>query len=529
MTKPTVLIAEQLSPATIEALGSDFTVTTCDGANREDLLSSIAQADAILIRSATRLDAEAITAAPQLKVIARAGVGLDNVDIPAATRAGVMVVNAPTSNITSAAELTMAHLLAAARNFGAGHTTLKAGKWERSRLSGVELSEKTLGIIGLGRIGGLIAERAKAFGMRLIGYDPYISQSRAAHMGVEAMDLEQVLRQADFLTVHLPKTPETTGLIDAEALAKTKPGVRIVNVARGGIIDEAALAEALSTGRVAAAGIDVWAEEPPGDNPLLSCETANVTPHLGASTHEAQEKAGVAVAKSVRLALAGELVPDAVNVTGGAIHPDVRPGIELAERLGRLAAALITEPVAHYAFEAKGEIADKDVSVLQLSGLKGMFRDMVSTPVSYVNAPLMAEERGIDVELFTDEQSESFRNETSVVLTTTAGTKVSVSGTVMGPKHMQKLTAIDGFELEMQLTDYLLVFRYEDRPGVIGQLGQALGQNQVNIAAMQVARADSGEALSVMAVDSPVTPEVVADVAQMINASQFSMVSLAEG
>ncbi|WP_349827508.1 phosphoglycerate dehydrogenase [Brevibacterium litoralis] len=529
MSKPVVLIAENLSPATIEALGPDFETRSCNGADRAELLSAIADVDAILIRSATQVDAEAIEAAKKLKIVARAGVGLDNVDVNAATKAGVMVVNAPTSNVISAAELTMAHILGSARNYGEGNATLKAGEWKRSKLSGVELYEKTLGIIGLGRIGGLVAERAKAFGMRLVGYDPYISQTRAAQMGVEVMSLDELYAQADFITVHMPKTPETLGMLGAEAFTKVKKGVRIINVARGGIVDEDALAKAIEDGVVGGAGIDVWSQEPPEHGPLMDMPTVNVTPHLGASTAEAQEKAGVAVAKSVRLALAGDLVPDAVNVSGGAIHEDVRPGIPLAERLGRAATALAGEPITHMRFEVRGEIADLDVSVLQLSALKGLFKDVVSTPVSYVNAPILAEERGVTTELVTDRYLESFRNQTSVVVTTASGKQVRVSGTVTGPKLVQKLTEVDGYELEIELTDHLIVFEYQDRAGIIGQLGQALGRNDINIAGMQVSRkSDEGAALSVMAVDSEVTDEVLNTLAGAVDATRFSAVNLAE-
>jgi len=527
--KPVVLIAEELSPATIEALGGDFEIRHTEGADRSQLLPAIADADAILVRSATQVDAEAINAAKKLKVIARAGVGLDNVDVPAATSAGVMVVNAPTSNIISAAELTMAHILGSARYFGAGNTSLKAGEWNRKKYTGVELYEKTLGIVGLGRIGGLVAERAKAFGMRLVGYDPYITQARAAQMGVEVLDLPGLLAVSDFVTVHMPKTPETVGMISTEELKAAKPGARFINVARGGIIDEAALAEAVANGEVGGAGIDVWNVEPPEHSALMDLDAVNVTPHLGASTHEAQEKAGVAVAKSVRKALAGELVPDAVNVAGGAIHEDVRPGIPLAERLGRVVNALADSSVTHFKVEVNGEIADKDVSVLKLSALKGLFKDVVSDQVSYVNAPLLAEERGIGVELVTDPYCESFRNITRLTATTSTGQRISVSGTVTGPKLVQKLTEVDGYSLEIELTDNLLIFRYEDRPGIIGQLGLALGANNVNIAGMQVSPAStSNEALSVLAVDSVVSDEVVKAVAGAVNASAFTGVSLQE-
>ncbi|MGO1439467.1 MAG: phosphoglycerate dehydrogenase [Brevibacterium yomogidense] len=528
MPKPVVLLAENLSPATVEALGPDFDVRQADGTDRPALLTALAEADAVLVRSATHMDAEAIAAAPRLKVIARAGVGLDNVDVPAATTAGVMVVNAPTSNIISAAELTMTHLLASARFFGAGHASLKEGRWERKRLTGVELYDKTLGIIGLGRIGGLVAERAKSFGMNLIGYDPYISASRAAQMGVKVMELDELVEQADFLTVHMPKTPETVGMIGREQLAKAKQGVRIVNVARGGIVDEEALAEAVASGRVGGAGIDVWSQEPPEHSELMELDAVNVTPHLGASTDEAQEKAGVAVAKSVRLALAGELVPDAVNVAGGKIDEDVRPGIPLTERLGRIIAAL-TDTVTHFKLEVKGEIASKDVGALKLAALKGLFKDRVDVPVSYVNAPVLADERGVDVAVETSDVADGFRNVITLVATTSAGAQVSVSGTLTGPKQVQKLVEVNGFELEISLTDHLLIFEYVDRPGVIGVFGQALGRNNVNIAGMQVSRAgEGGRALSVLAVDTAVTTEIVQTVAAAADAEHAAAVNLTE-
>src|SRR4051794_30848816 len=337
VTRPVVLIAEELSPATVEALGPDFEIRHTNGADRAELIPAIADVDAILIRSATKVDAEALAAAKRLKVVARAGVGLDNVDVKAATQSGVMVVNAPTSNITSAAELAIALLLASARNVSQAHAALKEGQWKRSKYSGVEVLEKTVGVVGLGRIGVLVAQRLLAFGTKVIAYDPYVSSARAGQLGVRLVSLDELLAESDFITVHLPKTPDTIGLIGEEALRKVKPTVRIVNAARGGIVDEHALYVALKEGRVAGAGLDVYASEPCTDSPLFEFESVVVTPHLGASTDEAQEKAGIAVARSVRLALAGELVPDAVNVQGGSIAEAVRPGIALAENLGRVA------------------------------------------------------------------------------------------------------------------------------------------------------------------------------------------------
>ncbi len=384
------------------------------------------------MRSATKVDAEALAAATRLKVVARAGVGLDNVDVRAATQSGVMVVNAPTSNIVSAAELAVALMLAAARHVSPAHAALKNGEWKRSRYTGIELYEKTVGIVGLGRIGVLVAQRLSAFGMSVIAYDPYVQAGRAAQMGVRLVDLDTLLAEADFMSVHLPKTPETAGLIGAEQLAKAKPSLVLVNAARGGIVDEQALYDALKTGRIAAAGLDVFAKEPCTDSPLFELENVVATPHLGASTDEAQEKAGLAVARSVRLALAGELVPDAVNVQGGVIAEEVRPGIPLTERLGRVFTALAGEVAQQIDVEVRGEITEFDVKVLELAALKGVFHDIVEDQVSYVNAPLLAAERGTAVRLVTDPESPDHRNLITIRGTLADGSQVSVSGTLVG-------------------------------------------------------------------------------------------------
>ncbi|OMH28280.1 phosphoglycerate dehydrogenase [Tersicoccus phoenicis] len=525
--RPVVLIAEELSPATIEALGPDFEVRRADGADRAELLPAIADVDAVLIRSATRLDAEAIAAASKLKVIARAGVGLDNVDVAAATRAGVMVVNAPTSNIISAAELTVGHILSLARNIPQAHASLKAGEWKRSKFSGVELFEKTIGIIGLGRIGGLVAERVKAFGTEVIAYDPYVTSARAAQMGVRLVDLDTLLAEADFVTIHMPKTPETLGMLGADAFARMKDTAFVINVARGGLVDEAALDEAITAGSIAGAAIDVFTSEPATDLPFMGHERVVVTPHLGASTGEAQEKAGVSVARSVRLALAGELVPDAVNVAGGVIHPDVRPGIPLIEKLGRILTALAAGSVTQVEVHVAGEIVEHDVTSLQLAALKGVFQDIVSEHVSYVNAPVLAEQRGVAVRLTTTAESPDYRNQLTVRGALSDGRQVEVSGTLTGPKQNQKLTGINGYELEMPLDDHLIVVIYRDRPGVIAVMGSVLGDKDVNIAGMQVARtAEGGQALSVLAVDSVVTAGQLEEITERIGAETVRQVDL---
>lgn len=527
MTKPVVLIAEELSPATLEALGPDFEVRHCDGADRAALLPALADADAVLIRSATMMDVEAIAAGPRLRVIARAGVGLDNVDVPAATKAGVMVVNAPTSNITSAAELAVGLLLACARNIAPANEALKGGAWKRSRYGGVELLDKTVGVVGLGRIGQLTAQRLKGFDMNVIAYDPYVSAAKAGQLGVTLVTLDELLAQSDFITVHLPKNKETVGLIGEDALRKVKPSVRIVNAARGGIVDEAALATALAEGRVAGAGLDVYAKEPCTDSPLFAFENVVVTPHLGASTDEAQEKAGISVARSVRQALAGDLVPDAVNVDGGLIAEEVRPGIPLVEKLGRIFTAVAGSVPLQLDVECHGEITAYGVDIWRLAAMKGLFQDVVEDTVSYVNAPFIAEQRGLEVRLLADLSTQEFRNTTTLRGAVQDGRIRSVSGTLTGPKMVEKLIGIDGYDLEIPLADHLAIFTYDDRPGIIGTFGRILGERGINIGAMQVARSESGDkALVVLTADSEIPHEIGAEIAEAIGSESFTVVNL---
>ncbi|NII42336.1 D-3-phosphoglycerate dehydrogenase [Curtobacterium flaccumfaciens] len=527
MSKPVVLIAEELSPATVDALGPDFEIRNVDGTDRPALLAALSDAHAILVRSATKVDAEAIASAPELKVIARAGVGLDNVDIKAATTAGVMVVNAPTSNIISAAELTVGHILSLARHIPAAHASLAAGAWKRSSYTGVELYEKTVGIIGLGRIGALITQRLQAFGVSVIAYDPYVTSARAQQLGVELVSLEDLLRRADFTTIHMPKTPETVGMISDEQFALMKPTAFVVNVARGGLIDEDALHRALTSNTIAGAGLDVFVSEPPKDSPLVSLPNVVVTPHLGASTDEAQEKAGVAVAKSVRLALGGELVPDAVNVAGGVIDPYVRPGIPLVEKLGQVFTAMATSPVTSIDVEVHGELAAYDVSVLKLAALKGVFTDVVSDQVSYVNAPLIAEQRGVTVRLITDADSPEYRNLLTIRGAQSDGPAISVSGTLTGPKQVEKLVEINGYDVEVALDKHHIVMAYTDRPGIVAVYGKEFGEAGINIAAMQIARQSAGgEALSVLTVDSPVPDDVLEHVRSTIDAASLREIDI---
>jgi D-3-phosphoglycerate dehydrogenase len=510
VAKPVVLIAEELSPATVEALGPDFDVRSVDGTDRPALLSALAEANAILVRSATKVDAEAIAAAPHLQVVARAGVGLDNVDIKAATTAGVMVVNAPTSNIISAAELTVGHILSLARHIPAAHAALAQGQWKRSKYTGVELFEKTVGIVGLGRIGALITARLQAFGVDVVAYDPYVTPARAQQLGVTLLSLDELLATADFVTIHMPKTPETTGMIGLEQMKAMKKTAFVVNVARGGLIDEDALYEALTTGEIAGAGLDVFVTEPPVDQKLLGLENVVVTPHLGASTDEAQEKAGVSVARSVRLALGGELVPDAVNVAGGVIDPYVRPGIPLLEKIGQVFAGLADSPLTSVDVEVRGDLVEHDVSVLKLAALKGIFTNIVSESVSYVNAPLLAEQRGMTVRLLTDPTSEEYRNVLTIRGSLSDGSQISVSGTLTGTKQVEKIVEINGYDVEVPIAAHHLVMVYGDRPGIVAIYGKEFGDAGINIAGMQIARRSAGgQALSVLTIDSPAPDELL--------------------
>ncbi|MEV4478867.1 phosphoglycerate dehydrogenase [Micromonospora coxensis] len=527
---PVVLIAEELAPAAIEVLAHDFDVRHVDGTDRPALLSALSEADAVIVRSATQIDAEAIAAAPRLKVVARAGVGLDNVEVPAATARGVMVVNAPTSNIVSAAEQAVALLLAVARNTAAASAALKAGEWKRSKYTGVELQGKTVGVVGLGRIGVLFAQRIAAFGTRLIAYDPYIQPARAAQLGVRLVGLEELLREADFISIHLPKTPETVGLIGEKELAIVKPGVRIVNAARGGLVDEQALADAIAEGRVAGAGVDVYAKEPCTSSPLFAFDNVVATPHLGASTHEAQDKAGLAVAKSVKLALQGEFVPDAVNVqAGGVVAEDVRPLLPLAEKLGRAFTAVAGGVAASVTVEVRGEIVNHDVSVLKLAATKGLFSSVVEEQVTYVNAPHLAAERGVEVTLSTQAETIDHPNLVTVRGALPDGRTVSVSGTVTqaGPREVIKLTEVDGFDVEIGAEGILLFLRYVDRPGVVGTVGTLLGEAGVNIAAMQVARREAGgETLMTLTVDQALGADLLTSAADSIGATSASAADL---
>ena len=523
-----VLVTEKLSEQGLELLRRDFQVDERPDLATGDLAAEIGPYEALIVRSQTRVTADVLEAAERLRVVARAGIGLDNVDVEAATRRGVMVVNAPQSNVISAAEHTVALLLAQARNIPQADAALKAGRWERTEWEGVELAGKTLGVIGLGRVGALVSQRAAVFGMRVIAFDPYVSADRAKEMGVDVMPtLEALLVQADFVTIHLPRTAETEQLIGAHELSLMKPGARLVNTARGGIVDEDALAKALEGGHIGGAALDVFAIEPTTDSPLFALEGVVVTPHLGASTREAQDKAGITVAEMVRLALRGEFVPYAVNVSAGAdVSEIVRPFVPLAERLGALLAGLADGGVRSIVCSYLGRIAEADTRVLTLAILKGILGKVVHEPVSFVNAPMLARERGITVSEMRSTVSEDYVSLISLRADTDDG-PVSVGGSLVGKRNAERVMQVYDFDVEMAPAEHMIFFTYADRPGIIGKVGTILGEHGVNIGTMEVGRqSEGGVALMCLTVDAPVPSHVLTHVAEQIGASRLRAITL---
>jgi D-3-phosphoglycerate dehydrogenase len=505
-----VLVTEPLAEPGLALLREEHQVDVRPELATAGLADAVEPYHALVVRSQTRVDAGVIQAGRNLKVVGRAGIGLDNVDVEAATRRGVMVVNAPQSNVISAAEHTMALLLAVARRVPGADAALRSGSWDRERFQGIELHGKTLGIVGLGRVGTMVAQRALAFGMRLIAYDPYVSRERARQIGVELIpDLGALLVQADFVTVHLPKTPDTVGLLGERELALMKDGAVLVNTARGGILDEEALVRALREGKLGGAGVDVFEGEPVTEHPLFELGSAVVTPHLGAATREAQDKAGLAIAEMVRLALRGEFVPYAVNVPASEVAEQVRPFLPLAERLGRVLTGLAEGAIRTVEAEYRGRIAEHDTGVLTLAALKGALASVVEEPVSFVNASMIARERGLRVSERRSPASEDYVN-LLLLRAETEDAEIAVGGTLVGKRDAERLVRVYEFDIDMAPADHMVFFLYEDRPGVIGKVGTILGEAGINIATMEVGRKEAGGlALMCLAVDSPIPPDVL--------------------
>jgi D-3-phosphoglycerate dehydrogenase / 2-oxoglutarate reductase len=505
---PRVLVREEIADAGVELLRSRFDVDV----DRESALEEIIGGyDAIVVRSQTKLNADLIERAERLKVIGRAGVGVDNVDVEAATRRGIVVANAPESTVVSAAEHTIGLLVALARNIPQAHAALKQGRWERSSWGGTELAGKTLGVLGFGRIGQQVARRALGLGMRVVAYDPFVSAERFRELGAERAETpDDVYAAADFVTLHLPLTPETRGSVGAEAFEAMRPGVRIVNAARGELLDEEALLAALRSGRVAGAALDVFGEEP-YSGPLLELDSVVATPHLAASTGEAQDRAGLIVAEQVAAALEGGLVTNAVNipVIGADDLQVLGPYVPLAARLGRIAMELADGVAEEITITVYGGLAEYDSRLLTVAALNGAFQGRADRPVNYVNAPLIAAERGIEVR---EERSRSARDYTNLVrIELQSGkSRVRVAGTTIGSDNRLWLVNILGFEIELELAPLFVLCRYDDVPGVIGRVGTKFGEAGINIAGMKVSRSRrGGKALMVLTVDSAPPAELV--------------------
>jgi D-3-phosphoglycerate dehydrogenase / 2-oxoglutarate reductase len=516
-----VLVREEIAEAGIRLLRDRGFEVDVDGDS--DLAKTIGGYDAIIVRSATKVTADLIARADNLKVIGRAGVGIDNVDVEAATRRGIVVANAPESTVISAAEHTIGLLVALTRNIPQAHAALKQGRWERKTYGGVELADKTLGVLGFGRIGQQVARRAAGLGMRVVAYDPFVSRDRFRELGVERVEnADDVYAAADFLTLHLPLTDETRESLNANAFAKMRDGVRIVNAARGALVDEGDLLDALKSGKVGGAALDVFSTEP-YSGPLLELDNVVVTPHLAASTEEAQDRAGVIIAEQVAAALQGGLVSNAVNIPViGAEDLEVLGAyIPLAAKLGRLAMELAEGDVEELRLTYFGALSQYDTRLLTVAALNGAFQGRSDQPVNYVNAPMIAAERGVNVR---EERSRSARDYTNLVRveSVSGGQPLRVAGTTMGNDNRLWLVSALGFELDMELAPLLVVFRYDDVPGVIGKVGTLFGAAGVNIANMTVSRTrQGGQALMALSIDSPAPPELVQQIHSEFDDARF--------
>ncbi len=513
-----VLVKEKIADSGVELLRQNFDVDLGLEMSDEELGEAIGAYDAILIRSATKLTPELIERATNLKVIGRAGTGVDNVDIPAATRRGIVVANAPESNSVAAAEHTLALALALFRNVPQAHGALVDGRWDRARFKGAELYGKTIGIVGFGRIGQLVARRAQAFEMEVIAFDKFVSAERFRELAVDGVDsLEELFGRADVVTVHVPKTPETTNLIDAEAIAAMKSGVRIVNCARGELVDLDALTAGLESGKVGGAALDVFPAEPFTDHPIFAREDVVVTPHLGASTAEAQDRAGIVTAEQVTAALTGGVVTNAVNIA--AVRPEemeaLAPFVPLCEKLGRLAEGLVEGSIDGVAAEFRGKLAQHDTRLLGVAVLVGILSGNTEEPVNLVNAPQMAEERGIELVETKDASSEDFTELVTVRLRA-GGEEIEVAGTGVGPRNEPYLVSALGEGFYLPFAEHLAVFRYADRPGMIGRVGTMFGEEGVNIASAAVGAEPGGEsAVMALTTDAPVNDETIAKILQL--------------
>lgn len=524
---PKILIADALSDEATAILSrSGMLVDVKTGRSQDEILADIAEYDGLIVRSATKVTRTMLEAASRLKVVGRAGVGVDNIDLAAATERGVVVMNTPLGNIVSAAEHTLALLFALARHVPIADRELHDGEWNRKAHTGVELEGKTLGIVGLGKIGQHVARVARATGMQLVGYDPFINPKRAQEIGVELMEMDELLVASDFITLHVPKTDQTADLIDREAIGRMKPGSRLINVSRGGVVNEQDLADALTDGRLAGAALDVFAQEPlPADNPLLQAPNLILTPHLGASTEEAQSKVAEQIAEQFVAFLQDGRIQNAVNLN---IHlePELAAYGELATTLGSLAIQLIdARAVSAVHVHCRGKIAEANTRALAVCALSGVLRETCSTPVNLVNAATIAESRGIELVEERSRRSGSFTNLLEVEIRTATGRR-KVGGTCFD-EAKPRIVEIDDLDVDLKPADTILVMRYDDRPGMVGKFGTILGDAGVNIANMDVGRVSKGkDAIVCLTVDDPVPAELQEKLRQQVQPKELHVVSL---
>ena len=523
-----ILITDEIAREGIELLAAHHEVDARSGLSEQELIAAVAGVSALIVRSQTQVSAALIAAAPQLEVIGRAGVGVDNIDVDAATRAGVTVVNAPLANTISAAEHAFGLMLALARNIPQADAALRAGRWERSRFAGVELAGRTLGIVGLGRVGSEVARRARAFDMRVVAVDPFVSRDRASALGVELVELDQLLAESDFVTLHTTLYEGTRQMLDAERLARVKPGARIVNTARGELIDEQALLDAVRSGHIAGAAVDVFNEEPATGSVLITSEHIVVTPHLGASTAEAQDRAAVDVAEQVLAVLDGRPAHFAVNAP--LVDPEtmavIGPFIDAAELAARVAMQLATGPVERVRVQYLGEIANYELSPLRAAVIVGMFERVIDEKLTIVNAASFAERHGIHIHEQTGPAREPYANLVVVSIVGSDGeSPVAATHTPQGVRVVA-IGEYEGVEISPQAASYVVAIENEDRPGMIGKVGKLLGDRSVNINYMSVAAGSSHRALMVLGIDRPLSPaelDEVAGLEDIVSARQIDL------
>lgn len=527
-----ILVADKISPKGVAYLRQQpgFEVVEAYGSSPEKILELVKDVHAIAVRSETKITAEVFAAAPLLKVVGRAGVGVDNVDVDAATERGVVVMNTPAGNTISTAELTFTHILCGARPIAQAAQSMKEGKWDRKTLSGAELYKKTIGVVGLGRIGGEVAKRAQAFGMRVLAFDPYLSPARAKAMQVEAVTLDELLKQSDFITVHMPLTDSTLNMIDAAAIAKCKKGVRLFNCARGGIINEQALIDALKSGHVAAAGLDVFVEEPLSkDSELRKLPNVVLTPHIAASTAEAQETVGIEIAEQIAAVLAGGVISNAVNMPSldATALKIFGPYLELGAKLGTLVQQLAKDRVERVKITYWGKIVELDANPVTRAIQKGFLRRISGETLNFVNAPTMIQRLGIEVETLKSNSNADYTDLILVEAVQANGETVSASGTLLGKAASPRLVSLNGREVEAVPSGYLLVYENHDEPGIIGMVGTLLGKDSVNIAAMSLSRNNAGgTALCVLNLDSEPTESALKELTSHRAIKQALVVNL---